>query len=257
MRITKFIGWHSVTPLRRDEIEMRLDRIRSFSRLPGHEMVIRTQDHGHTGLILWIPEREICHRLTCRANELVACTYPPYGISRLVDMSRQDSLGSALCELVGKLEVKPSLIQEISPPVAIVNISGDWQLRLINDIRGLGEIYEFRGRDGVSVWSNVLGYLPLFSGVATEDDSCSSSLRAIFSYYPRHHTPIKGCRRLEGGTQVLASNSPEPPETNTQPLLLSSLSNQIGQAYSAKEARIAFLETLASYLDDDCARSAS
>ena len=96
----------------------------------------------------------------------------------------------------------------------------------------------------------MIGFLPTFTGHIAGEDTDAACMRAVLSYYPRGYTFLRDVRRLEGATVVRARNASEAPKTDSQPLLLNALANQVGQPFSQSVARTKYLETLSTYLEE-------
>lgn len=156
---------------------------------------------------------------------VVVSSVAPGGWPRLVGSMPAEraalALGKALAE-------RPERIAELAPPfVLAVRDAASQRLVIVNDFAGAGRIYELRfagpgngsrpaegagfGSAGV-VWSNRLGALPIFAGVAPQADEAAWELFAAAGWFLGDTTPIRGAVKLDGGSVVRAGGGAEKAE---------------------------------------------
>ena len=109
-----------------------------------------------------------------------------------------------------ELAARPERIAELAPPfVVAVRDAAAERLVIVNDFAGAGRIYELEfeagelGSAGV-VWSNRLGALPIFAGVAPQADDHSWELFAAAGWFLGETTPIRGAVKVPGGSVIRA-----------------------------------------------------
>ncbi len=121
------------------------------------------------------------------------------------------------------LAERPERIAELAPPfVLAARDAAAERLVIVNDFAGAGRIYELRfagagnraklaeaagfGSGGV-VWSNRLGALAIFAGIAPEADERSWELFAAAGWFIGESTPIRGALKLPGGSVIRADGA--------------------------------------------------
>ncbi len=151
---------------------------------------------------------------------VVASSVAPGGWSQVIGSMAPEqgalALGRALAE-------RPERTAELAPPfVLAARDAAAESLLIVNDFAGAGRIYELRfagagngdrsaeaagfGSAG-AVWSNRLGALPIFAGIAPEPDAASWELFAAAGWFLGDSTPIRGAVKLDGGSVVRAGGN--------------------------------------------------
>lgn len=185
---------------------------------------LRTSIGPREGLALWRHDDD-ASRWPAWSEDgdfVVASSAAPGGWQRVVgDVAAEQAavaLGRTLAE-------RPERIAELAPPfvLAIRNVR-DQRLVIVNDFAGAGRIYELRFAPGGdrgslaesagfgsagAVWSNRLGALPIFAGIAPEADEAAWALFAAAGWFLDETTPILGALKVPGGS-VIRAGGPEP-----------------------------------------------
>jgi hypothetical protein len=132
----------------------------------------------------------------------------PGGWERVVGHLPPDQ---AAVPLASALVERPDRVGELTPPFIVgVRDRRTEQLTIVNDFISAGRIYElrFEGRDTFGsdgwVWSNRLGALPIFAGVAPAPDERGWALFAAAGWFIGDATPIAGTAKVPGGSVIRA-----------------------------------------------------
>ena len=222
MRI-EFLAWHSVRPLAKAEVEARIAAVEGFYPHTYFTRSLKFGASGHTGLVTWLPKSEPLAELAGPAGDALAyASHLPFGITRHTQLKGMCTPADILA-LHEKVKSAPQLMGTLGTPLNLVHLSANGGLYLNNDFRGLAEVYHHAGK-GLQVWSNRLSMPLVFALEAPQESVVGAQLRAIFSYFPRTHTPFANVARLDGGISVFAGDWPAEPLINRRKLLLEMLS---------------------------------
>jgi hypothetical protein len=154
---------------------------------------------GRAGLVLWRREDpRLRWPLWLQSGGLVAsATAVPTGWRRVVgDVAVDD----APLRLARALAEAPERAAELNPPF-VLGIGDERGIVIVNDFLGAGRLYEMRFDFGW-VWSNRLGALPLFAGVAPRPDEEAWAIFAAAGWFLGETTPMRGGRKLAPGSVV-------------------------------------------------------
>ena len=161
-----------------------------------------------TGLALWRnDDAESRWPAWAEGGGLVAGSMgAPAGWERIVgDLAP----GDAALPLARALSARPERAGELTPPFVVgIREPATERLTIVNDFIGAGRIYELRfegskalGPAG-SVWSNRLGALPIFAGIAPRPDERGWALFAAAGWFIGDATPIAGAAKVPGGSVI-------------------------------------------------------
>jgi hypothetical protein len=137
---------------------------------------------------------------------VVGSTGAPAGWERIVgDLAPRD----AALPLAGVLHARPERAGELTPPFVVgIREPATEQLTIVNDFISAGRIYELRfeatgplGPAG-KVWSNRLGALPVFAGIAPRADERGWALFAAAGWFIGNSTSIAGAAKVPGGSVI-------------------------------------------------------
>ena len=161
-----------------------------------------------TGLALWRnDDAESRWPAWAEGGGLVAGSMgAPAGWERIVgDLAPAD----AALPLAGALSAHPERAGELTPPFVVgIREPATERLTIVNDFIGAGRIYELRFEGSTalgpagSVWSNRLGALPIFAGVAPRPDERGWALFAAAGWFIGDATPIAGAAKVPGGSVI-------------------------------------------------------
>ena len=102
------------------------------------------------------------------------------------------------------LQSDPDRLALLNPPfVVAVHDQTARSLTVVNDPIATARLYELR-TDAGFVWSNRLGALPLFAGVAPAADPEGWAIHAATGWFLGDTTPIRGARKVAPGTAIVA-----------------------------------------------------
>lgn len=227
MRID-FLAWHSARPLALPEVEARIAAVEGFYPHALYTRSMKFGASGHTGLVAWLPKSGHLAELAGAAGDAVAyASHLPFGISQFVPLKGMCRAADILA-LHERVKSAPELMTKLGTPLNLVHLSSSGGLYLNNDYRGLAEVFHHAGK-GLHVWSNRLSMPLVFALEAPRESVVAAQLRAVFSYYPRTHTPFSNVSRVDGGTAVFAGDWPAEPLINRRKLLLEMLATASGQ----------------------------
>ena len=130
----------------------------------------------------------------------------PAGWERIVgDLAPKD----AALPLAQTLDAHPERAGELTPPFVVgIREPATERLTILNDFIGAGRIYVLRFEDSGplgpagSVWSNRLGALPIFAGIAPRADERGWALFAAAGWFIGDATPIAGAAKVPGGSVI-------------------------------------------------------
>jgi len=125
-----------------------------------------------------------------------------------VPIGRGGSAGGgpdAAIELGKRLAGDPDLIAQLVPPVVTAVLSKEHTtLTVLNDVVGVGRLYELRCHWGY-VWSNRLGALPIFASEKPAVDEGAWRMFAAAGWFLGTSTPLAGCSKVPPGSRIVAS----------------------------------------------------
>ena len=176
---------------------------RHYSPLIADESVRHESVGDVTGMVLWERADERLRRSLWNqaGTRAFAATGIASGWRRIVDAQDGDAGELALLDALG---AAPERAAELNPPfVAGLRESGSEALIVVNDFIAAGRLYELRF-DGGWVWSNRLGALPLFAGIAPEPDRDGWAIFAAAGWFMGETTPIAGARKVAAATVIRA-----------------------------------------------------
>jgi hypothetical protein len=186
-------------PAPAERIEARLERVADHYGVVGRQ----GWSGDRSGAIIWDAGAGSCRWPAYSSDDdlEVVTAYVPTGWERLVGDSAPDR---AALELGRALSRDPSAAAELDPPFVLIvrDRSGD-ELIIVNDAVGVARLYEMRFEGGW-VWSNRLGALPLFAGVAPSADPRGWALLAGLGWFATDRTPILGAAKVRGSTAIFA-----------------------------------------------------
>lgn len=192
--------------LHRDQPEGALDD--ALGRVERHYQALRAEPlrrdvagDGRIGLALWQrPMPALRWPLFAAEGETAAAwTNAPTGWSRLIGDAPPET---ASLQLATALRADPARLVDLNPPFTLgVHDAGAGELTLLTDFIGIGRLYELRTEAGW-VWSNRLGALPLFAGVAPTADAHGWDVFAAAGWFLGRTTALTGAAKLPGGSIV-------------------------------------------------------
>ncbi len=190
-----------------ERVERALDRVAGhYQEAVTFPLMRRGRASTRWGMVIWAgAESSREWPAWSEAGELaIATAYVPTGWERLVG-ARAPS--DAVTSLGRALQSDPARVGELNSPllVGICDAEAD-RLTIINDQIGVARLYEMPF-DGGCVWSNRLGALPIFAGVAPEADHRGWALLAAGGWFMSDSTPIRGARKVPAGTAITVDRS--------------------------------------------------
>jgi len=196
-------------PAELDRVEGALRRVGShYGSLMADPLVRRAQLGQVHGLALWHrQDRRVLWPLFHERDGLaMASPGLPTGWQRVTGAS---GLATAPDLLAARLYEDPALSSRLNPPAVLsVRSERDQRLAVMTDLVGAGRAYQLRTEAGW-VWSNRLGALPLFAGIAPKPDLRACQVFAAAGWFLGTDTPIAGAVKLPPATIVLATR-PDP-----------------------------------------------
>ena len=140
----------------------------------------------------------------CDEENVVATIGLPVGWSSLVGGSET----TAPQRLASKLSGDPDLIAELVPPVVVAIASANGtRLTVLNDVVGVGRLYEMRCAWG-RAWSNRLGALPVFASERARTAASSWRVLAAAGWFLGAGTPLKDCSKVPPGSRIVVNAAP-------------------------------------------------
>jgi hypothetical protein len=174
-----------------------------YGRLYNEPLLGHARVDEVVGMALWHPadDRLRWPLWTERGGLAVASTNAITGWERLVG----DAEASAAAAEVGEaLRTDPDRLALLNPPfVVAVHDERARSLTVVNDPVATARLYELR-TDAGFVWSNRLGALPLFAGMAPAADPEGWAIHAATGWFLGDTTPIRGARKVAPGTAIVA-----------------------------------------------------
>lgn len=182
---------------------------RALARVAGHYQALhadplrrRASIGARTGLALWARDDErLRWPLWSESGDglVAAYTSAPTGWGLVLG---ERPPAEAAPELARRLRADPELLARLSPPLLVgVHDPSNETLTIVNDFIGAARLYELEA-GGCRVWSNRLGALPLFAGVAPRIDERAWSVLAAAGWFLGDQTAIEGARKVEAGTAL-------------------------------------------------------
>jgi hypothetical protein len=174
-----------------------------YGRLYDEPLVAHARVDGVLGMALWHPpdQRLRWPLWTDRGGLAVAFTNAITGWERLAGDAEPPA---AAVEVGEALTSEPDRLALLNPPFVIaVYDEGAGSLTIVNDPIATARLYELRTDAGL-IWSNRLGALPLFAGVAPEPDAEGWAIHAATGWFLGETTPIRGARKVAPGTAIVA-----------------------------------------------------
>lgn len=139
-----------------------------------------------------------------RDDLAVASTNPPTGWERIVE---QPDVAQAPLNVGAALMREPQLLGLLNPPFVIsIHDRRAEKLVIVNDVLAAGRLYEMQTADG-RIWSNRLGALCLFAGVAPEADAVGWAIHAASGWFLGGATPFRGATKVPAGTAIVIGRS--------------------------------------------------
>ena len=176
---------------------------RHYGQLYDEPLVSHARVDGALGMALWHPsdDRLRWPLWTERGGLAMASTNAITGWERLVAGA---GLPGAAMEVGEAVASDPERLALLNPPFVIaVHDAATRSLTIVNDAIATARLYELR-TDAGFVWSNRLGALPLFAGVAPEPDGEGWAIHAATGWFLGETTPIRGARKVTAGTAIVA-----------------------------------------------------
>jgi hypothetical protein len=173
-----------------------------YGRLYGEPLVAHARVDRAAGMALWHPadDRLRWPLWSERGDLAVASTNAITGWERVVGDAE---LPAAAADLGEALASDPDRLGLLNPPFVIaVHDQGARSLTIVNDAIATARLYEL-GTDAGFVWSNRLGALPLFAGVAPSADPEGWAIHAATGWFLGETTPIRGARKVAPGTAIV------------------------------------------------------
>jgi hypothetical protein len=174
-----------------------------YGRLFEGPLVSHSRGDEVLGMALWHPQyQRLRWPLWAERGRLaVAFTNPLTGWERLIG---EVPPAAAAAELGEAVSSDPERLGSLNPPFVIAaHDEGAASLTVVNDAIATARLYELRTEAGF-VWSNRLGALPLFAGIAPEADPEGWAIHAATGWFLGETTPIRGARKVAPGTAIVA-----------------------------------------------------
>ena len=187
-----------------DDCELALDRIeRHYRPVFGPHLIRRGWADASLGAVVWDARDSGCRWPSwAERRELgVFSGYPVYGAGKVLG---GDSGAPDPVALAQRLRQHPELLGELPPPFVLGLYDRDGEeLALIVDGAGFGRAYELRFERGW-VWSNRVGALPIFAGIAPAPNLSGWRTYAGCGWFMGNTTPVAGVEALPSGSFVRA-----------------------------------------------------
>jgi hypothetical protein len=195
-------------PTAREDIERRLERVRAhYAKLYADPLVQRSHLSPTVGMALWRRDDARVHwsHWAEGGGTVVASTNAVAGWDRVVQDAEPER---APLELGRALSADPERLSELTPPFVIAALEARRErLVIVNDYLATARLYEMRTPSGW-VWSNRLGALPLFAGVAAELDPEGWAIHAAAGWFLGSATPLRGAVKVRAGAAITVDGSP-------------------------------------------------
>lgn len=179
-----------------------LERVaRHFQRCYRDQILVDEGGDGRVGLaLLQRPDVRLRWPIWHSDAELIAATLSlPAGWSRVVS---GNGFANAASELNRELLRNPSTVAELDPPFTSAILSKrEGSMVVLNDILGVGRLYEMRCKWGVA-WSNRLGALPVFAGEDSSADLSSWQLLAAAGWFLGAATSLDRSSKVAPGSRI-------------------------------------------------------
>ena len=238
-----WLAWAYDGEAEHDAVDRALGRVEAHYGPLCEEPLVRHASFGNrTGLALLArdDERRRWPLWSEHEGRAVAWTSPPTGWGALLGELDPEA---AAPELAARLAADPALIARLNPPLLVgIRDAGSGELRIVNDFIGTARLYELEG-NGVRVWSNRLGALPVFAGVAPALDERAWGVLAATGWFLGEDTALAGARKVPRASALTVRPGPSGTEVER---------GQAREAIELVSPRRAKLEHSA----DDAARAA-
>jgi hypothetical protein len=199
-----------------ERVRAGLSRVEAhYGRLYGEPLLAHARVDGAVGMALWHPadDRLRWPLWTERGGMAVASTNAVTGWERVVG---EAELPAAAADLGEALASDPARLALLNPPFVIgVHDQGARSLTIINDAIATARLYAFR-TDAAFVWSNRLGALPLFAGVAPSADPEGWAIHAATGWFLGETTPIQGATKVAPGTAIVVRTTAGAAQVSTR-----------------------------------------
>ena len=186
-----------------ERVTAGLSRVEAhYGPLYAEPLVADARVDGVVGMALWHPadDRLRWPLWSERGPVAVASTNAITGWERVVGDAEPPV---AAVELGEALASDPDRLALLNPPFVIaVHDEAARSLTIVNDSIATARLYEVR-TDAGFVWSNRLGALPLFAGVAPVADPQGWAIHAATGWFLGETTPIRGARKVAPGTAIV------------------------------------------------------
>lgn len=184
-----------------------VDRVASHYReAAGLPLVRNGSAGGRSGMLIW-SARYASSRWPAWVSDGrlgVATAHVPTGWHRVIG-SRE--LPHAATVLGRALQNDPARVGQLGSPMVLGICDREKEtLTLLNDQVGVGRLYEMPFDEGC-VWSNRLGALPIFAGVAPEADERGWALLAAGGWFMSDATPIRGAQKVPASSVITVDRS--------------------------------------------------
>jgi hypothetical protein len=188
-----------------ERVTAGLSRVEAhYGPLYAEPLVADARVDGVVGMALWHPadDRLRWPLWSERGPLAVASTNAITGWERVVGDAEPPV---APVELGEALASDPDRLALLNPPFVIaVHDEAAGSLTIVNDSIATARLYEVR-TDAGFIWSNRLGALPLFAGVAPVADPQGWAIHAATGWFLGETTPIRGASKVAPGTAIVAS----------------------------------------------------
>jgi hypothetical protein len=195
-------------PVAPQAIDRALERVRAhYAGLYVDPLTGGSRTSPAVGMALW---RRDDPRLrwpcwTEAGSTAVASTNAVTGYERVVGAVEP---ARAPLELGRALAADPERLAELNPPFVLAAFDSDaGRLVIVNDFLATARFYELRTPSGW-VWSNRLGALPLFAGVAPDLDTDGWAIHAAAGWFLGASTPIRGAVKVRPGSAITVDAGP-------------------------------------------------
>jgi hypothetical protein len=192
-----WVACWSRAPLERPRLEAGLERVRShYATVVAGGLTGKLVAGSHVALACAEAAERACRwpALAEAGRGALASAYAPTGADRLG--------GTPEAVAVAVTDDPEHVVRTLDPPCAFALADpAAERLTIVNDCLGAGRAFEL-ARDGVRVWSNRPGAIPLFLGEPAAADEEAWELFAALGWFIRDATPFRGVRRAPRGAVV-------------------------------------------------------
>jgi hypothetical protein len=188
----------------KEACDQALDRVdRHYRPVLGPDLIRQGWADSQLGAVVWDVSEPSCRWPSWaeRRETGVFSGYPVYGARKVLG---GDSRSPEPVALTLRLRERPELLGELPPPFVLgLYDRRDQELALIVDGAGYGRAYELRFERGW-VWSNRVGALPLFAGIAPTPNLGGWRTHAGSGWFMGTTTPLAGVEALRPGSFLRA-----------------------------------------------------